>query len=96
MPWNRIKTNRLVLANGLGKSLAAIQQSRVKGLIGVPEHLEAQDYMAIIIPRSGKISLMDLKSLLYTNSLTPGHLTACGTYYQKIGTDLLLCYPSQR
>jgi hypothetical protein len=28
---------------GLGKSLAAIQQSRVEGLIGVPEHLEAQD-----------------------------------------------------
>jgi hypothetical protein len=71
MPWNRIKTNRLVLANGLGKSLAAIQQSRVKGLIGVPEHLEAQDYMAIIIPKKWKDLIDGFKVLaLYQQSDT--------------------------
>jgi hypothetical protein len=48
---------------GLGKSLAAIQQSRVEGLIGVPDHLEAQDYKAIIIPEKWK-DLIDGAKLL--------------------------------
>ncbi|KAH8083517.1 hypothetical protein HD553DRAFT_324430 [Filobasidium floriforme] len=48
---------------GLGKSLAAIHQSRAEGLIGVPDHLEAQDYMAIIISEKWK-DLIDGAKLL--------------------------------
>ena len=59
------------MANGLGKSLAAIQQSRVKGLIGVPDHLEAQDYKAIIIPEKWKDLIDGFKVLaLYQQSDT--------------------------
>jgi hypothetical protein len=56
---------------GLGKSLAAIQQSRAEGLIGLPDHPEAQDYMAIIISEKWKDLIDGAKFLaLYQQSDT--------------------------